>query len=153
MRVTNAVAELRRMNSQVSCVSAHSTATTNITSPTLPALRGGGCSPGKKGATGGAKNYLSLGSSPSREKEGECDYVGNKKPDAGGWRHRNGQNEEKMIPVNTREEATVESRSKGPEGGIAVWNGGVGRPRGNTVVESFEQDLDRARQVFRKSRG
>lgn len=67
-QVAMAVAELRRMNSQVSCVSGHSNATAEMGSPTLPALRGGGFSPGKKG--GGVRNYLAvgtlLGSSPER---------------------------------------------------------------------------------------
>ncbi|KAI1084195.1 hypothetical protein F5B20DRAFT_593299 [Whalleya microplaca] len=63
LTTATAVAELRRMNSAVSAVSGYSTATA-AESPTLPALRGGGFSPGKKG--GGARNYLALGTpSPS----------------------------------------------------------------------------------------
>lgn len=52
-QVAMAVAELRQMNNQVSCISGHSNVTAEMGSPTLPALRGGGFSPGKKG--GGEK--------------------------------------------------------------------------------------------------
>ncbi|KAH8664254.1 hypothetical protein BX600DRAFT_540752 [Xylariales sp. PMI_506] len=65
--VADAVAQLRRMNSTVSCISAHSGfsgavggADLDTGSPTLPEMRGGGFSPGTKG--GGTKNYLALGS-------------------------------------------------------------------------------------------
>ncbi|ETS77188.1 hypothetical protein PFICI_11062 [Pestalotiopsis fici W106-1] len=67
--LAHTVAELRRMNSSVSAASgASSVATTTTTaddeggrsSPTLPAMRGGGFSPGKK--TGGTRNYLAVGS-------------------------------------------------------------------------------------------
>ncbi|KAI1771897.1 hypothetical protein F4818DRAFT_454406 [Hypoxylon cercidicola] len=56
MSMSAAVAELRRMNSQISVASGASLAS----STTLPALRGGGFSPGKQGGSGG-RNYLSLG--------------------------------------------------------------------------------------------
>ena len=146
MRVTSAVAELRRMNSQVSCVSGYSTATTNIggdVSPTLPALRGGGCSPGKKGA-GGAKNYLSLGkNSPTRGDGGANGSAETKRNDAGGVRDgndRNGHHETAAMPIGIKDTVTVR-------------RGGQRRSRGSTVVERFEQDLDHARQVLRESRG
>ncbi|KAI1425856.1 hypothetical protein F5Y12DRAFT_784307 [Xylaria sp. FL1777] len=144
MRVTSAVAELRRMNSQVSCVSGYSTATTNVAgdvSPTLPALRGGGCSPGKKGVGGGTKNYLSLGSSPTRGGgEGEDSNAESKRNDVSSGRNGNGQSEKTMVPVGLKDTVTLR-------------RGGRGRPRGNTVVERFEQDLDRARQALRESQG
>ncbi|KAI1753574.1 hypothetical protein F4782DRAFT_81310 [Xylaria castorea] len=144
-RVMNAVAELRRMNSQVSCVSAHSTATTNITSPTLPALRGGGCSPGKRGTVGAAKNYFSLGNSPSSgNREGEYGYEERRRLDAGDGRDDEAQNEKTTASV----EISRDSRDE-----YTPHKGGKRRSRRNTVVESYEQDLDRARQVFRQSRG
>lgn len=144
-RVMNAVAELRRMNSQVSCVSAYSTATTNITSPTLPALRGGGCSPGKKGTVGAAKNYFSLGSSPnSRDGEGEYSYEESRRLDACSEKDYEGQNEQTMALV----EISTDTRDE-----YALCKGSIRRSRRNTVVESYEQDLDRARQVLRGSRG
>lgn len=86
LRVANSIAELRRMNSQLSSASGHSGysnssgnnssvggggggggGTNNNTdtepgSPTLPALRGGGCSPGSRNRDSG-RNYLSLGGS------------------------------------------------------------------------------------------
>lgn len=79
-QIASVVAELRRMNSQISQASAYSTASTassntlaatvipeEIGSPTLPALRGGGFSPGKKGGpTGASRNYLSVGSPGKR---------------------------------------------------------------------------------------
>ncbi|TGJ85749.1 hypothetical protein E0Z10_g2984 [Xylaria hypoxylon] len=151
--VTSTVAELRRMNSQVSCVSGYSTATTIIAgdvSPTLPALRGGGCSPGKKAADGGAKNYLSLGSSPtSKGGEDEDSYAESKRYDAGSGMDGN---EKKMTPLGIMED-TVKSRSKGTNDGITVRRGDVRRSRRSTIVESYEQDLDRARHVFRESGG
>lgn len=55
VRMSTAVAELRRMNSQISVLSEVSVAST----ATLPAMRGGGFSPERQG--GGGKNYLSLG--------------------------------------------------------------------------------------------
>jgi hypothetical protein len=162
MRVTSAVAELRRMNSQISCVSGSSTATgtttcdTEIASPALPALRGGGFSPGKKGTGGGAKNYLALGNpSNKREGEGEDGGVKARRDDAiGTGRNINGK--------NGKETATGESIAKALKGGdgskaardeIALRKGSVGRSRRHSVVESFEQDLDRVRQVLRESRG
>ncbi|KAI0459951.1 hypothetical protein F5B21DRAFT_203518 [Xylaria acuta] len=144
-RVMNAVAELRRMNSQVSCVSAHSTATTNITSPTLPALRGGGCSPGKKGTVGAAKNYFSLGSSPgSGNREGEYGYEESRRLDAGSGRDGEAQDEKTTAPVEISRDIRDE---------YTLRKGGIRRTWRNTVVESYEQDLDRARQVLRQSRG
>ncbi|KAI0914223.1 hypothetical protein F4823DRAFT_558235 [Ustulina deusta] len=144
MRVTSAVAELRRMNSQVSCVSGYSTATTNIAgdvSPTLPALRGGGCSPGKKGVDGGSKNYLALGNRPAcGGGEGEDSNAASKRDNAGSGRIGNGQNEEVIAPVGIRDTVTLRK-------------GRLGRSRGSTVVERFEQDLDRARQALRDSQG
>ncbi|KAI1405719.1 hypothetical protein F4819DRAFT_509443 [Hypoxylon fuscum] len=62
VRLSTTVAELRRMNSQISTVSVESTA-----SNTLPAMRGGGFSPGRQG--GGGKNYLSLGGGLLRSPE------------------------------------------------------------------------------------
>ncbi|KAI8633216.1 hypothetical protein F5Y19DRAFT_462316 [Xylariaceae sp. FL1651] len=161
MRVTSAVVELRRMNSQVSCVSGYSTAAGNATSeveiasPTLPALRGGGFSPGKKGAGGGAKNYLALGSSP-KGKDGEIEDggTGSDGGDNSSEGNYNNQNANESKTIEIREDDT------GKNGGghdkkkeIALYKGGVMRSRRNTVVERFEQDLDRARQVLRESRG
>ncbi|KAI1098410.1 hypothetical protein F4804DRAFT_350398 [Jackrogersella minutella] len=54
VRLSSAITELRRMNSQISVMSDQSTAST-----TLPLMRGGGASPGRQ--TGGGKNYLALG--------------------------------------------------------------------------------------------
>ncbi|KAI1365870.1 hypothetical protein F5Y08DRAFT_164849 [Xylaria arbuscula] len=147
MRVTSAVAELRRMNSQVSCVSGYSTATTNIggdVSPTLPALRGGGCSPGKKGA-GGAKNYLSLGKSSPTGGDGEVPdgSAETKRYDTSSARNMkdgSGSYETAAMPIGIKDTVTLR-------------RGGQRRSRGSTVVESFEEDLDRARQVLRESRG
>ncbi|KAI1149893.1 hypothetical protein F4825DRAFT_468636 [Nemania diffusa] len=132
MRVTSAVAELRRMNSQVSCVSGYSAATTThvagggdgdggdgeVTSPTLPALRGGGCSPGKRGVGAGGRNYLSLGACLS-----------------GG-----GGAEEGEMKTGAEDDAAVPRAS-------------MRRSRRHTVVESFEQDLDRARRMLRERAG
>ncbi|KAI0552152.1 hypothetical protein F4679DRAFT_100430 [Xylaria curta] len=146
-RVMNAVAELRRMNSQVSCVSAYSTATTNVTSPTLPALRGGGCSPGKRGTVGAARNYFSLGNSPSRsgDREDEHGYE-ERRLGVGGGR----DDDEAQIEKTT----ALVGGNRDPRGEYIVHNtGGLRRSRRNTVVESYEQDLDRARQVLRQSRG
>ncbi|KAK6833217.1 hypothetical protein PG987_007911 [Apiospora arundinis] len=78
-QINNLVAELRRMNSQISqasCYSTASTASSNtlapVTSPTLPALRGGGFSPGKKsGVSGASRNYLAVGS-PERQSHDEA---------------------------------------------------------------------------------
>ncbi|KAI0977057.1 hypothetical protein F4678DRAFT_724 [Xylaria arbuscula] len=144
MRVTSAVAELRRMNSQVSCVSGYSTATTNVAgdvSPTLPALRGGGCSPGKKGAGGGAKNYLSLGNSPTRG-DGESE---NSNEESKRYSVVSG------INVNEQNEKTM---SAGISDTVTIRRGGRGgRSRGSTVVERFEEDLDRARKILRESGG
>ncbi|RYP67674.1 hypothetical protein DL770_008570 [Monosporascus sp. CRB-9-2] len=72
LRVVSAVAELRRMNSQVSSASGHSATTNTDTepgSPTLPAFRGGGCSPGSRNK-GGGKNYLALGGGPDASPTG-----------------------------------------------------------------------------------
>ncbi|KAI0427335.1 hypothetical protein F5Y09DRAFT_344814 [Xylaria sp. FL1042] len=148
MRVTSAVAELRRMNSQVSCVSGYSTATTNVAgdvSPTLPALRGGGCSPGKKGAGGGVKNYLSLGNSPPRgrgegEGEGEGSHAESEKYNAVGGVSDYEQNEKTIVPPGLSDTVTIR-------------RGGRRRSRRSTIVESFEEDLDRARKVLRESGG
>lgn len=79
-QVSSVVAELRRMNSQISQVSGYSTASTassntlaataipeEVGSPTLPALRGCGFSPGKRGGPAGAsRNYLAVGSPGKR---------------------------------------------------------------------------------------
>ncbi|KAI1462396.1 hypothetical protein F4805DRAFT_132442 [Annulohypoxylon moriforme] len=54
VRMSAAITELRRMNSQVSIMSDQSTA-----SATVPLMRGGGFSPGRQ--SGGGKNYLALG--------------------------------------------------------------------------------------------
>ncbi|KAI0401312.1 hypothetical protein F4802DRAFT_433596 [Xylaria palmicola] len=141
VRVTSTVAELRRMNSQVSCVSGHSAATTVIAaSPTLPALRGGGCSPGKKGASSGARNYLALGtsspggSSSSSSRDGE--QRGGDDDSGRDWRKRT---------TGPGETTTVDGARNG--------EGHSRRSRRYTVIESFEMDLDRARQVLRESRG
>ncbi|KAI0414146.1 hypothetical protein F5X98DRAFT_258266 [Xylaria grammica] len=156
MGVTSTVAELRRMNSQLSCVSGYSTTTTVIAgdvSPTLPALRGGGFSPGKKGAGSGAKNYLSLGSSPtSKTGEDEESHVQSKRYDAGCATNGNEHNEDKMMPVGITED-TVTTRRRGTKDGITIRRGGLGRSRRGTIVQSYEHDLDRARQVYRDSRG
>ncbi|KAK7954585.1 hypothetical protein PG988_015279 [Apiospora saccharicola] len=82
-QIASVVAELRRMNSQISQVSGYSMASTassntlaataipeEIGSPTLPALRGGGFSPGKKGGPSGAsRNYLAVGSPGKRSRD------------------------------------------------------------------------------------
>ncbi|KAH7033094.1 uncharacterized protein B0I36DRAFT_361812 [Microdochium trichocladiopsis] len=80
MRVTQAIAELRRMNSQVSSASGHTASISDaegihgsahgdgddFDSPTLPQLRGGGFSPGKRGSSIlGRRNYLAIGSNTS----------------------------------------------------------------------------------------
>ncbi|KAK8035650.1 hypothetical protein PG993_010645 [Apiospora rasikravindrae] len=84
-QIASVVAELRRMNSQVSQTSGYSTSSTaslntlaantipeEIGSPTLPVLRGGGFSPGKKGGTSRAsRNYLSVGGSPEKSSHGK----------------------------------------------------------------------------------
>ncbi|KAI1850479.1 hypothetical protein JX265_013441 [Neoarthrinium moseri] len=57
--VANAVVELRRMNSTVSCTSGYSSVSVE-SNPVLVMARGGGFSPGKTG--GGGKNYLAMGS-------------------------------------------------------------------------------------------
>ncbi|KAF3022902.1 hypothetical protein E8E14_000517 [Neopestalotiopsis sp. 37M] len=72
--LAHTVAELRRMNSSVSAASGASSVATTTTStftegggtgsPTLPAMRGGGFSPGKR--TSGTRNYLAVGSPPKR---------------------------------------------------------------------------------------
>lgn len=54
------IAQLRRMNSAVSSYSTAHSATGDEGSPTLPALRGGGISPTKKGGLRGSQNYLSI---------------------------------------------------------------------------------------------
>ncbi|KAI1166313.1 hypothetical protein F5B18DRAFT_73555 [Nemania serpens] len=159
MRVTSAVAELRRMNSQVSCVSGYSTATTNvggdmeITSPTLPALRGGGFSPGKKGAGGGTRNYLSLGGHLNqRNGEGQYDSAESGKYDTGSG--GNGKEDEKTtMAVGITGRTSVRSRHTSTKDEITIPKRSMRRSRGSTVAESFEQDLDRARQILRESRG
>ncbi|KAI0536573.1 hypothetical protein GGR58DRAFT_383607 [Xylaria digitata] len=154
--VTSTVAELRRMNSQVSCVSGYSTATTIIAgdvSPTLPALRGGGCSPGKKGAGGGAKNYLSLGSSPtSKGGEDGDSNVESKRYGDGSGRNCNGQSEKEVMPVGIGG-INGKNRSKGTKDETTLRRGGIRRSRRGTIVQSYEQDLNHARRVFRESRG
>ncbi|KAF7526488.1 hypothetical protein G7054_g10763 [Neopestalotiopsis clavispora] len=72
--LAHTVAELRRMNSSVSAASGASSVATTTTStfteggetgsPTLPAMRGGGFSPGKR--TSGTRSYLAVGSPPKR---------------------------------------------------------------------------------------
>ncbi|KAJ3551793.1 hypothetical protein NPX13_g11274 [Xylaria arbuscula] len=130
MRVTSAVAELRRMNSQVSCVSGYSTATTNI---------------GGDGA-GGAKNYLSLGKSSPTGGDGEVadGSAETKRYDTGNsarnTKDGSGSYETAAMPIGIKDTVTLR-------------RGGQRRSRGSTVVESFEEDLDRARQVLRESRG
>ncbi|KAI1812873.1 hypothetical protein GGS20DRAFT_513098 [Poronia punctata] len=153
--ITNTVAELRRMNSQVSSVSGCSTITVvpgrepEAVSPTLPALRGGGCSPGRKGAGGGAKNYLSLGSSPGKEEARGTD--GEKRSEAGGERNEN------IKPKNnqaTREKSVGDIHGIG---GASEWitlrRGSARKSRRNTAMDSFENDLDHARRALRESRG
>ncbi|KAI1199975.1 hypothetical protein F5X97DRAFT_110947 [Nemania serpens] len=159
MRVTSAVAELRRMNSQVSCVSGYSTATTNvggdmeITSPTLPALRGGGFSPGKKGAGGGTRNYLSLGARLNhRNDEGQRDSAESRKYDAGSGEIDN-EDEKKTVAVEIAGDYSVRSGTTSTKNEITLPRRSIRRSRGSTVAESFEQDLDRARQILRESRG
>ncbi|KAI1822005.1 hypothetical protein F4861DRAFT_425201 [Xylaria intraflava] len=160
MRVTSAVAQLRRMDSQLSCMSDHSAVTTNmagpaeVTSPTLPALRGGGCSPDKKGVGVGRKNYLSLGAAPTaRYGEGEHALGESESHIADSERDGGGQYGKHMVPVEVREDMVIENGNKGMKDGIALRRGGVGRSRHKAVVEDFEQDLSRARQVLRENRG
>ncbi|KAI5867206.1 hypothetical protein GGS23DRAFT_592546 [Durotheca rogersii] len=76
VRMTSTVAELRRMNSQVSTVSEHSVANAaEVGSPTLPEMRGGGFSPGVRRS--GGRNYLALGtSSPGRSARSSAGSVG-----------------------------------------------------------------------------
>ncbi|KAI1125863.1 hypothetical protein F5Y10DRAFT_294252 [Nemania abortiva] len=139
MRVTSAVAELRRMNSQISCVSGYSTATTNvgdggdIASPSLPTLLSGPS--GNKRGKGGARNYLSLGRSLASRRE-----------------------EEEAPPVPEIREDIVAGMAMGSGSGSAqaeatVPRANFARSRRHTVVESFEQDLHRARQSLRENRG
>lgn len=157
-RVTSTVAELRRMNSQVSCVSGYSTATTTagateMLSPTLPALRGGGFSPGKKEMGNGGKNYLSLGSHQTRgDDERNSRYADGEVPDGGSGRDSDESNERETASAERLEDGAIESLSGGRMDHITVRRGSVRRSRRHTVVKSFEQDLDRARQVLRESR-
>lgn len=159
MRVTSAVAELRRMNSQVSCVSGYSTATTNvggdmeITSPTLPALRGGGFSPGKKGAGGGTRNYLSLGGRLNHQ-NGESQPGSAESRTYGAGNGGNGnEDENKIVAVGITGDDSVKSGNPSSKDEITIPRRSVRRSRGSTLAESFEQDLDRARQILRESRG
>ncbi|KAI1178416.1 hypothetical protein F4777DRAFT_594662 [Nemania sp. FL0916] len=210
MRVTSAVAELRRMNSQLSCVSGYSAATTatgingsegggggggegGMASPTLPALRGGGFSPGKKGAGGGARNYLSLGAcldsnsgttatataaNSNKGDKGDSSSRGNRgKSSSPSVRRRiadinnaqensnRGENGKEIpaaaatVPsvVVVSEDRTSPKTERESMSELALQRGGIEigarRSRYGTVVESFEQDLDRARQMLRQSRG
>ncbi|KAI0145116.1 hypothetical protein GGR57DRAFT_321796 [Xylariaceae sp. FL1272] len=156
MRITSTVAELRRMNSQVSSVSGHSAATT-APSPTLPELRGGGFSPGKKSESGGMKNYLSLGNDPHIS--GSKGVEDSSSTEA--QRMSYGSDNQKKAStgiVATREDSTRGgSRDVGntKESTMSLRRGGAGggRSRRSTVVMRFEEDLDRARQVLRESRG
>jgi hypothetical protein len=153
------------MNSQVSCVSGYSSAAENtvidvgIASPTLPALRGGGFSPGKKEAGGGAKNYLALGNSPSGKdgngEKGEDGKVESTKFDATTRRNSNGHNRKETARVEIREDKSIKSSNRSiiAKDVMALRRGGTGRSRRNTVVERFEDDLNRARQALRESRG
>lgn len=73
--MTGAIAELRRMNSQVSAYSNSSsqpstTANNGPASPTLPRLRGGGFSPAAPPV--GSRNYLSLGEAVASGEETEA---------------------------------------------------------------------------------
>ncbi|KAK8066732.1 hypothetical protein PG997_013479 [Apiospora hydei] len=92
-QLASVVAELRRMNSQVSLTSGYSAASTassttlpaavanntvipeeetSSSSPTLQVLRGGGFSPGKRGGTSRAsRNYLSVGSPEKQTPHGK----------------------------------------------------------------------------------
>ncbi|KAI1258423.1 hypothetical protein F5Y18DRAFT_356119 [Xylariaceae sp. FL1019] len=155
LRVASTVAELRRMNSQVSTASGYSAVTTGP-SPTLPALRGGGFSPGKKGAGGGAKNYLSLGNNP--QASGSKGIVNSSDTEAQKISH-GGDNQEKAgtATVAARQDSTRgSSRDVGnTKETMPLRRGGAGggRSRRSTVVMRFEEDLDRARQVLRESRG
>ncbi|KAK7911300.1 hypothetical protein PG985_013781 [Apiospora marii] len=113
-QIASVVAELRRMNSQISQASGYSMASTassntlvattipeEVGSPTLPALRGGGFSPGKKGGPSGAsRNYLAVGSPGKRRphddgKECRRGSGGGGKSGATGRRSRRGR----CVPV------------------------------------------------------
>ncbi|KAI0106448.1 hypothetical protein GGR51DRAFT_169643 [Nemania sp. FL0031] len=132
MRLASGVADLRRMNSQISCISGYSVATTiaslndgeNITSPTLPPLPAlpASITISRKRAAGGSRNYLSLGGAlaNSVSEEGRTGPVG----------------ETSKVNITKGEVAVPRARS-----------------RRHTVVESFEQDLNRARQNLRGNRG
>ncbi|KAL8371879.1 hypothetical protein RB595_001605 [Gaeumannomyces hyphopodioides] len=77
--VTSTIAELRRMNSQVSNYSAVSShhgggGGNTLESPTIPQLRGGGFSPLARPA--GTKNYLSLGTISQEETERDTYMAG-----------------------------------------------------------------------------
>ncbi|KAI2643157.1 hypothetical protein GGS21DRAFT_1338 [Xylaria nigripes] len=160
MRVTSAVKQLRRMDSQTSCTSGYSTATTNTgggaesTSPTLPALRGGGCSPGKSGVGAGTKNYLALGSaSVVRDGKSEHCHEVSKFHTLDDGRYGDKQYEEEMARIGIRKDIGNESTSKGMPSQVTLQRNSGGRARRNTAVEGFEQDLNRARQILRESRG
>ncbi|KAK8040825.1 hypothetical protein PG994_013832 [Apiospora phragmitis] len=95
-QIASLVAELRRMNSQVSQASGYSRASTSssttlgavaeVGSPTLPALRGGGFSPGKRGGTSGAsRNYLAVGSPEKKPYEEGDKGVSGGAPAARRW--------------------------------------------------------------------
>ncbi|KAI1329118.1 hypothetical protein F5Y16DRAFT_418958 [Xylariaceae sp. FL0255] len=168
--VMSTVAELRRMNSQVSSYSTTSCAAgmnmARDASPTLPALRGGGFSPSRKEAGGGVKNYLSLGNSPKGPDKSRKEKV---QGQPGKAVEMTEQRVTEIVPDsrisgagNLQQTDTCNNTQKNitslRRGGVSV--GGVGgettarrRSRGNTVVMNFEQDLDRARQVLRESRG
>ncbi|KAI0205101.1 hypothetical protein F4808DRAFT_273185 [Astrocystis sublimbata] len=160
-RIMNAVAELRRMNSTVSCASNYSNATTVMTSPTLPALRGGGCSPGKKGSENGTKNYFALGVTPSAgNTQRELLSVESRRPDAGIVRVTEARNEingKATAPVEISNDRTIGNGSTAVRNGFngTLRQGQTGNPRSrrNTIMDSYERDLDRARQQFRESRG
>ncbi|KAI1437517.1 hypothetical protein GGR50DRAFT_77490 [Xylaria sp. CBS 124048] len=144
MRVTSAVAQLRRMDSQISYVSEYSAAQTSSAGYSLSAIRGTGRgpTPGKREVSYGTKNYLSLGG-------GLAASNGEKNAQTGSQ----GYISESGTPGNgryRREDITINHRSNNTEDKI---RNGAGRPRPNSAIESYEQDLSHARQVHRKNRG
>ncbi|CAJ2507561.1 Uu.00g087470.m01.CDS01 [Anthostomella pinea] len=140
--VTTTVAELRRMNSQISSVSGYSTAANtpelgNMPSPTLPAMRGVGCSPGRR--SGGGKMYLALGSpgGAGGDVEGSAERRA-KGRSVGGELKGNA-----VVMSNSAEQSSA-------GGGSPIRRGVMRRSRRGTVGPRFEEDLDKAREVLKE---
>ena len=132
--VASSVAELRRMNSQVSNTSGYSStsaggaeANANMNSnakvigapsPTLPALRGGGFSPGRN--KGAGRNYLSLGgSSPTGSAKNAS---AESSPGAAGGADRNGKENGRVVLQHRRSLGGASGRARR---GTVTLGGGV----------------------------